>query len=195
MAQNPNQTVGIILTIKKVHSVRISLPCQRLERRIKEFLLLAKVQPSEYRFVLESTGESKSPNRLALRVSAKSGSTIDFELHINLPGGEFFIGTLSAPVKCNDDKLVEVFARTATQICSLGWHSEKETTSKLPALPPPTSKQVANELLAQKIKTWVKAADVEIAGCKRSINRMNDTISGLEETKLLLQEQLRGLGH
>lgn len=190
MAKNPNQTASILLTMSKVNSLRISLPCVRLERRIREFLLQAEVKQTEYKFVLTSTGKNRTSSPPAMRVSPKLGSTIEFEVQVNLPDGEFFKGTLSAPIKCGDDKLIEVFARTATEISSKGWHEEKVAVPR--RLRPSRSVNIHQKvLLARKIEAWVKAMETEKAGYERSIKKLEEMILSLQEMRTALQKYLQ----
>ncbi len=150
------------------------------------------VRHTEYHFIVEGTGKFAAGARPAIGVIAQPGSTIHFEISINLPDGEFFKCSLVAPVKCGADNLIKVFADTATNICNQGWFTPKsiEPTVHKQSLPVALSQ---NELLAQKIETWFKAVDVEQAGLKRSVNRLNEMIYELEAKREKLLQYLQHL--
>ncbi len=190
MSKNPNQEQGIIVTVTKQAWVKIPMPCVRLNRRLHEFLTAAKVRHTEYKFVLQETGAFPAGKRPAVGISTKPGSTIHFEINVNLPDGEFFKCSLTAPVKCGDDNLTYIFAGTATQISSHGWHIEKPAEQKGIKLPTITPQQVKKEMLAREIEAWLKKADIEEAGCHRSIQNMNKMIAELQERKGAFKQHL-----
>lgn len=163
--KNPNLYSGIILRVNKVSSVPLPLPCQRLSRRLSELLETAKVRSTDYIFTLTGVGKLQVDERPAVTVTQMHDTTLEFDVKVFLPNGEFFVGSLKAPVKCRDDGLWTELSRAVNEINDRGWHKEKVESEKKPMCQ--QSQVSENERLARRIDAYLDSNQ----RCREAIDR------------------------
>lgn len=182
--KNPNQYPGILITIKKIPGVKLPLPCQRLHRRVLEFLQEARVRSTEYTYTLTGVTKIDTSGTTPVTVTNKLDTTLEFGLTITLGNGELFVGNLRAPVKCKDDRLSVELARAAAAINSRGWHETAiEKQRGEPALVP----QQPHQQLIKEMQKLLRGLEVELGGVTRDIERFQGKKREITRT----MEQLR----
>lgn len=162
--KNPNQNVGILVTVRKSASVRLPLPCQRIQRRVLELLQEAKVRSTEYTYTLSGVGTTDKQKALAVTLTTKPDTTLEFGLSIVLNNGELFVGNLKAPVKCREDGLTTELRRAATIINGRGWHESSNETQQTQ---PSRASLSKDQRLLQDMRQVLRGLEVEHNGVLR----------------------------
>ena len=180
--KNPNRNRGIIVTVQKEASVKLPLPCTRLHRRLCELLKKAKVRSTEYIFTLQETQSSSPEGSAPVRIENRSDTTLAFKITITLPDGEYFVGSLKAPVKCSPDGLPTELARAAAEINKTGWFEAEavQTIPKAKALPAILS---THQKLLREMKALVPQLEVQIFGLARDIASFQVKKLEMEKTR------------
>jgi hypothetical protein len=188
--KNPNKNRGIFVTVKKRQSVRIALPCIRLQRKLLELLEKAKVRSTEYIFTIEGVGQT-TLNK-PVEVKPRPETALEFKISVVLAGGEYFTGVLKAPVKCVNDGLLTEISRAAAEVNASGWH-EPSSDKIVYSNPAPPKVLSANQRLQLDIVAMLQKLEVEIGGLNRDIARLRDQRDNLAATKKELEEGLEAL--
>lgn len=187
--KNPNLNRGISVSIRKKANVRISLPCTRLERKLLELLEKAKVRSTEYIFIIQDTGKSEPSLQKPIGIKILPDTTLGFRVTITLKDGEFFIGTLRAPVKCAGDGLQTELNRAALEINTTGWYETKPEKTA-PAAKSAKIEATGSLKIQRDIIELLKSIAIEVGGLERDISRLQQKLDEMLKTKQGLESQL-----
>ena len=116
---------GLIVRISKQAKVSISLPCSRLQRKVEDFLLRAKIGSGQVNFIVERYFPKVLSKHPWVKISRHSDSAADYLLLVRCDE-EVFECKMQMQRHLEAPGLLTRMSVLAEEICKDGWFGKKE---------------------------------------------------------------------
>jgi hypothetical protein len=116
---------GIIVKLSKRPEVELHVPCQRLQRRVENLLLRAKIGSGQVNCILEQYFPKVLPDRRWIELSKDPQDHTTYTLWVRHEL-EVFKCSLKLPPHRATPELAAAFDTIAEEICAHGWFNKKE---------------------------------------------------------------------